>query len=372
MKARPMFRNKLRKIARLTTGLAATAVGLVSLAGENDLYSEVQTGSVFTAGDSSKGTESTDSPRIARRITSLEQLSQLVRDASFETKKAEGRSVTTSKTLEPWLFPVSVTLSDDELHLQVCVALGAVADKQKVDSGKLLALLEANKLQSRAKFGFNSERSRSELLGQLKNDGVTAEMLRDEIHRLVLVAKDSETVWQTDPAQTLSRTDSATTVPNTAVRLEAIPQDVAPLNSPTSAVTGNAGTNVTPGTTTPTSIATNPASSPVTTTGSPSTTNTPVVQASTFIGRWSASRASNEAFAILFDASGSFVLVSIKDGKQAKSSGKFTVNGAQLTLEGTDGTRLNGSVTIKSATEFSFQPTSANGTVAAFNFRKSP
>jgi hypothetical protein len=283
-----------------------------------------------------------------------------VRDASFETKTAEGRSVTTSKTLEPWLFPVSVTLSDDELHLQVCVALGAVADKQKVDAGKLLAMLEANKLQSRTKFGFNSERSRSELLGQLKNDGVTAEMLRDEIHRLVLVAKDSETVWQTDPAQTLSRTDSATTVPNTAVRLEAIPQDVAPLNSPTSAVTGNAGTNVTPGTTTPTSIATNPALSPVTTTGSPSTMNTPVVQAS------------NEAFAILFDANGSFVLVSIKDGKQAKSSGKFTVNGAQLTLEGTDGTRLNGGVAMKSATEFSFQPTSANGTVAAFNFRKSP
>lgn len=367
-----MFRNKLRRIARLTTGLATTAVGLVSLAGENDLYSEVQTGSVFNASDSSKETEPNETPRIARRITTVEQLSQLVRDASFEAKTAAGRSVTTSKTLEPWLFPVSITLSDDERHLQVCVALGAVADKQKVDAGKLLALLEANKLQPSAKFGFNTALSRTELLAQIRNDGVSAEVMRDEINRLTLIAKESELLWQIEPARTLSKTDSATAVPDTAVRVEAISQVVAPANSPAPAADGNAAATVNPGNTTPSAIATSPASSVVTPSDSSSATNSTAVQSSSFTGRWSASRASNEAFAILFEANGSFVLVSIKDGKQAKSSGKFTVVGSQLTLEGTDGVRLSGTIAMTSATEFSFQPSSTTGTIAAFNFRKSP
>ena len=367
-----MFRNKLRKIARLATGLATTAIGFVSLAGENDLYSEVQTGSVFTTTDSSKGTESTETTRIARRITSLEQLSQLVRDASLEAKTAEGRSVTTSKTLEPWLFPVSITLSDDERHLQLCVVLGTVANKQKVDAGKLLALLEANKRQPSAKFGFNPALSRTELLAQIRNDGVTAEVIRDEINRLTLIAKESESLWQIEPARTLSKTDSATTVPEAAVRLEATSPVVTSSNSPASAAAGNVASTVNTGSTTPASIAINPATPAVTPSDSSTTTNNTVVQSSAFTGRWSASRASNEAFAILFDANDSFVLVSIKDGKQAKSSGKFAVSGAQLTLEGTDGVRLSGTVQMKSATEFSFQPSSTTGTIAAFNFRKSP
>ena len=366
-----MFKNKLRKIAEFATGLATTAVGIVSLTGENDLYSEVQTGRVFTTIDSSKGTDSTETPRVARRITSLEQLSQLVRDASFAVKTAEGRSVTTSKTLEPWLFPVSVILSDDERHLQICVALGAVADKQKVDGGKLLALLEANKLQTDAKFGFNAARSRTELLAQIRNDGVTAELIRDEINRLTLIARESESLWQIEAARILSTTDSAKAVSDAAVRVEVSPPAVAPAPSPTPAVAGNVAATVNPGNTPATSVSPGPATPAVIPSNSSPATNSTAAPSPAFTGRWSASRAANEAFAILFDANGSFVLVSIKDGKQAKSSGKFTVVGSLLTLEGTDGTRLNGTFEMKSASEFSFQPGSTNGTVAAFNFRKS-
>ena len=124
-----MFKNKLKKITELATGLAAAAVGLIGVAGEKDLYSDVRAGSVFAAGDSSKAADSVETPRITRRITSLEQLAQLVRDANFESKTAEARTVTTTKSLEPWLFPVSVTLSDDEQTLQIDVALGAVSDR---------------------------------------------------------------------------------------------------------------------------------------------------------------------------------------------------------------------------------------------------
>ena len=366
-----MFRNKLRRITTLATGLATTALGLVAVAGENDLYSDVQTSSVFSAGDSSKGTESTETPRITRRITSLEQLAQLVRDASFEPKTTTDRTVTTSKSLEPWLFPVSVTLSDDEQYVQICVALGAIADKRKTEASKLLALLEANKRQKTAKFGFNTERSRTELLGQLRNDGVTAELLRDEINQLASVAKESEALWQIEPARLQAKTDTSLTIPESAVRLEVLTPVAAPGNGATPPEAGNATTNIDSGTATATSPPTNPASPVVTNAATPSSASGTAIQSSSFTGRWSASRAANEAFAILFVADGSFVLVSIKDGKQAKSSGKFSVAGSQLTLEGTDGTRLSGTVEMKSATEFSYQPISTTGAVAAFNFRKS-
>ena len=372
-----MIKDKLKKIAELATGLAAAAVGLVGVAGENDLYSDVRASSVFAAGDSSKAVDATETPRIARRITNLEQLAQLVRDANFESKTAEARTVTTTKSLEPWLFPVSVTLSEDEQTVQICLALGTVSDQQKIDAAKLLSLLEANKLQTSARFGFNTARSRTELLGQIRNDGVTGELLRDEINRLTLIAKESESLWQMEPARTQATTDSAITVPDSAVRLEiAQSATVPPANSSNPATAGNvaAGANpvTTPVTPLPTSPANNPATPAVTPPSSPTTTNIAVVQPSAFNGRWSASRATNEAFAILFDANGTFVLVSIRDGKQAKSSGKFSVSGSELTLESTDGTRLNGVFELKSASEFSFQPSSTNGIVAAFNFRKSP
>lgn len=374
-----MFENTLKRITELATGLAAAAVGLVGVAGEKDLYSEVQAGSVFAAVDSSNAVDSTETPRIARRITSLEQLAQLVRDANFESKTAEAQAVTTTKSIEPWLFPVSVTLSDDEQTMQITIALGAVADKQKVDAAKLLSLLEANKQQTNAKFGFNTARSRTELLGQIRNNGVTGELLRDEINRLALIAKESESLWQIEPARTQSTTESSTTVPDFAVRLElALSPAIPPANSSTSAATpgGNtvtvANPVMTPGAASPSSTANNPATTAVMPLSSPATTTIGAVQPSAFTGRWSASRASNEAFAILFDANGTFVLVSIRDGKQAKSSGKFAVSGSELTLESTDGTRLNGTFELKSASEFSFQPSSTTGSVAAFNFRKSP
>ena len=366
-----MFRHKLRRITTLATGLATTAIGLVAVGGENDLYTDVQAGSVFSAGDSSKGTESTETPRITRRITSLEQLAQLVRDASFDPKTTAGRSVTTLKSLEPWLFPVSVTLSDDEQHLQICVALGAIADKQKTEASKLLALLEANKRRKAAKFGFNTERSRTELLGQLRNDGVTAELLRDEINRLALVAKESEFLWQIEPARLQAKTDSDLTIPESAVRIEVVPPVAFSANGAASPAAGDATTITDSGTVASTSPPTGPAASIVTPAVTPSPASGTAIQSSAFTGRWSASRAANEAFAILFGADGSFVLISIKDSKQARSSGKFSVSGSQLTLEATDGTRLNGTVQMKSATEFSYQPISSTGAVAAFDFRKS-
>jgi len=57
--------------------------------------------------------------------------------------------------------------------------------------------------------------------------------------------------------------------------------------------------------------------------------------------------------------------VYINDGKQTKSSGKFTVAAGTLTLTGSDGLKLEGNLTLSSDTEFRFQPKGATELVFA-------
>lgn len=92
------------------------------------------------------------------------------------------------------------------------------------------------------------------------------------------------------------------------------------------------------------------------------------VAASSLVGRWSAARSNAEAFAIEFRAEGGFNLVYIKDKNQTKSSGTFAVTAGQLTLNGTDGLKLNGSLELVSADKFKFSP--ANGGVLEFSRAK--
>ena len=80
----------------------------------------------------------------------------------------------------------------------------------------------------------------------------------------------------------------------------------------------------------------------------------------------SAAKSSTEAFGIEFKADGTFNLVYIKSSNQTKSSGSFTIASEKLTLTGTDGLKLEGTVALKSAGEFSFKPASGD----ALNFIK--
>ena len=50
------------------------------------------------------------------------------------------------------------------------------------------------------------------------------------------------------------------------------------------------------------------------------------------------------------------MLVYVKDGKQSRSSGQFTLAGGQLTLTGSDGTKFSGSVGGVTAKTFEFTP----------------
>jgi hypothetical protein len=61
------------------------------------------------------------------------------------------------------------------------------------------------------------------------------------------------------------------------------------------------------------------------------------------VGKWSAARSNAEAFAMQLNGDGSFVLVSVKNGKQSKAAGRFTFTGGQLALAVSDGGKLVGS-----------------------------
>ena len=68
-------------------------------------------------------------------------------------------------------------------------------------------------------------------------------------------------------------------------------------------------------------------------------------------------------------ADGTFVLVHVNQGKQTRSSGKFTLSGQLLTLAGTDGSKLAGNIGGVSGQEFQFQPTGGKG--SSLTFKKS-
>ncbi len=59
------------------------------------------------------------------------------------------------------------------------------------------------------------------------------------------------------------------------------------------------------------------------------------------------------------DAAGTFALVTVVSGKTSQSSGKYIFTSKTLTLTDTKGTRIAGTVTINSQSQFTFLPTGA-------------
>ena len=86
-------------------------------------------------------------------------------------------------------------------------------------------------------------------------------------------------------------------------------------------------------------------------TASPSNGST----ADDLVGRWSAARSKQEAFALLLSRDGAFVLVYVRGGKQIRSTGKFTLSGQSLVLR-TKSLTLSGAFRRLSDKQFQFQP----------------
>jgi uncharacterized protein (TIGR03066 family) len=152
---------------------------------------------------------------------------------------------------------------------------------------------------------------------------VSGESLRDELSKMAAIAESTANLWEVN---------AAGAAPAPAVTAPAIS---APSNQP---VVNNQ---------------TAPAQAPS-------------AGASNFVGKWSAARSASEAFAMQLNNDGSFVLVFVKDGKQSKSSGKFTLGGNQLVLTTSDGGKFTGQVANLTAKSFEFTPVGGKASKLTF------
>jgi hypothetical protein len=293
-------------MSKLINALAATAVvilGSASYAADNDdLFSDVRPSSVFdvaSAENSSDGTANASS----KRITSPEDLRDMLKSAGFDAKVSSSRTVTMKKELTPWTFPVMLILSEDETSLSIMLGLSMITDVAKELPAKtLLGMMAASQKNAPALFAYHAKRERTELSQLVKNQALTGQILRDEINRLAILAKDTAALWNLQSETTAEPEQKTTDKPQ------------------------------------------------------PTTT--------TFVGKWSAARSATEAFAVEFATDGTFNIVYINNGKQTKTSGKFTTSAGSLSLEGTDGVKLEGKLTVNTDTQFSF--TIQNSTALVF------
>lgn len=312
------MKNKFKEMVAM--GILATA-GTESMLASDDLFSEIRGTSVFA----STSTDNGASLSTGFRITSLEEVARLLREAGLEATVNERDSVSTVKKIDSWEFPVLVMISENEKEISVVLGLSSIPDSSKVPADKLLGLLEANQKYSSAHFVFNRVRQRTEVVGMLKNEAVTGLMLRDEISRLAVLARDTEDLWDLNPVVKLN------------------PAAAAENNS---SVTSTSVAPSVPGTTLQ-------------------------VQASSLRGTWSAVKSSSEAFAVEFRDDGKFVLVYVNQGKQTRSSGAFVLTSETLTLSGEKGFTLSGAIKSVSDSEFQFRPASRAGNSDALTFKRS-
>jgi len=338
-------------ILALVAGMiAALATPPVPAQEADSLFSSVRAATAF---DNDIATNGASSVAVGtQRLTSTDELVHTLQEASFEAAAGGNRMAATKKQLDSWMFPVLVSLSENEQDVSVVLGLRAVSDSRKVPATRLLQLLESNEKSGRTSFAFNRERNRIELFSLIRNSGVNAQTLRDEINRLAILARDTESLWNLEESAGGAASTQVTITNGGATKVPLLPVVPTPVSSP--APVANA-----PAPNAPQATAGPAASLPI--------------AANSVQGRWSASRSSTEAFAILLNTDGTFVLVSVNNGKQARSTGKFTLQNNQLTLETSDGGRLLGKVTLVTASEFRFEQLQTSGvTGTPLTFRKSP
>ena len=313
----------MRKSLAITSLCLIAAVTSLAQADENDLFSSVRTESVF---EPSTGAPTAPAPaRRANPLPELEvkisnsgELARKLRLAGLQVEEdSENRMVSTKTKLGQWTFPVLIVISEDGNQLMIALLLSSASSEDQIPKDKLLELLQANRKYAPSSFGYSSKRKRTELYHMLKNQVISGQKLRDEIDRLATIASETASLWSFG---TKSQTP--------------------------------ASKSQTPGT----ELATTPTESPKTT---PS-----------LAGKWVATRSANEAFAIKLNADGTFLLVYVNKGKQTRSNGKFSRNGQQLTLEGSGGVRLSGTVSGQTEKEFQFLPANSAAGTANLVFKR--
>lgn len=299
----------MSRLFNIVTVAILFTCGSVASADEDDLFSDVKTKSVFE-----DETKTSGAAISTTRITSAEELRDLLKAAGFEAKVASSRAVSLEKKLDPWTFPVLMVISEDEKQVDIMLGLATIKDVTKeLPVTTLLKMMTASQENAHMLFSYHAKRERTEVSQVIRNQSLTGLMLRDAVNKMALLAKQTSGVWSTSTNESTVVTDAKVESPAPAT-----PQ--------------------------------------------------PATAAPNLAGKWSAARSATEAFAVELKSTGTFNLVYINAGKQTKSSGKFTAKDGSLSLIGSNGLKLEGKLTVQSATEFTFAP--ANGKELVFTTAK--
>ncbi|HIE98976.1 MAG TPA: hypothetical protein EYG03_06200 [Planctomycetes bacterium] len=287
---------------KIVFALIMTATTL-AVADDDDLFSDVRTNAVFDSVTNTDNAAKTETTR-PKAITNAKTLREVLMSVGFDASIEGNRAATTTKQLNPWTFSVLVTISDDEKTIGIRLGLSVIKDEKQLSTETLLQLMSASQKHAPSQFTYSAKRQRTELSTFMTGNRLTGQQIRDEINRLAILAKETSAIW----AVADSRTGSDKPSPE-------VPKTPAAPSTPSVS-------------------------------GSPQSLS----------GTWSAIRSDTEAFAVAFKADGTFNLVYVNDGKQTKTSGKFSINSGSLSLAGSDGIRLVGKLTRVSDREFRFAP----------------
>ena len=316
-------------IMKTSLSLLTAAVMICSVsasrADSDELFSDVNSGSVFAPAAGSTATG-------GQRMQTGEDLRELLKAAGFDAKVTGSRTATSEKKLDPWTFPLLLELSEDESTVTVVLGLATIKQAStELPAAKLLEMMSISRRHAPAVILYNADRERTEIARSLDNRQLSGDQLRRVINRMAILARDNATVWanaeQTQALQPATTPDPSTPPTAQAPSTPSVPTTPAP--------------------------------------AAPAPT-APAVSNSTLAGKWAASRSATEAFGIEFKADGTFNLVYVNNGQQSKSAGRFTVTTNSLQLNGNDGLKLGGNLTLTSTTEFRFEPAGS----AAMIFRK--
>ncbi|MCA9225640.1 MAG: hypothetical protein KDA47_08505 [Planctomycetales bacterium] len=296
--------------AWLFSALVFGVMAADAASGADELFSKVAIDSVYGSDDAASADAS--SPSVTRRgraISNMLELSELLTSAGFEPKSVEGGILTIKVERKPWELPVLVMMNSDESQVRMVMMLSVVKDIQSVKAQRMIGLLSANREIENAFFAVSEKRGRVELHRWIDNAAITDSRLRNELNGLAEIAANTEKQWD------FSRSESG---------------DKVSAQTKPAAAAGPAE-----------NTSTEPAKS--------------VAASDSLVGKWAAARSDKEAFAMQLNADNTFALVTVLNGKTTKSTGKFELTGQTLKLIGNDGTRLTGTVTVTSGSEFRFQ-----------------
>ena len=290
----------------------------------DDLFSSIPIDTVFAPKtDDSQTLRPSEKTERIQRVLNITQLADILRDAGMEPESDES-TVHVKIQHSRWTFPMVLGLDESQGKIIILVRLVDLAGKAALPADRLLAMLSAGRELRPASFTYSDKNKRLELLVTIDNDAISPRMLREELRRLAQLAESTSGLWEMPAAGNVAA--SAPTAPAAGTR-------------PTSQnLTINTAKNTAP----------------------PSVTGQQATAAAggSLLGKWSAARSAKEAFAIQLNADNTFVLVYVKDGKQSRSSGKYSLSGSQLMLSGSDGTQFSGAISSVTTKSFEFAPPS--------------